>query len=89
MLVDAPARQNASAMYTSASPRSNSGGGGLNGSLVLSRFSSWDRGKRVEGARSLFEGFWPVFAPFRFLEAQAAAPAISCGLENRYDSMAF
>jgi hypothetical protein len=32
MLVDAPARQNASAMHTSASSRSNSGGSGFNAS---------------------------------------------------------
>jgi hypothetical protein len=32
MLVDAPTKQNASAMHTSTSSRSNGGGGGLNGS---------------------------------------------------------
>jgi hypothetical protein len=35
MLVDAPARQNASAMHTSTSSRSNSGSGGVNGSSHL------------------------------------------------------
>ena len=49
MLVDAPARQNASAMHTSASSRSNSGGGGLNGSSQ-SAVSIHEQGKRVDGA---------------------------------------
>jgi hypothetical protein len=36
MLVDAPARQNASVMHTTISSRSNAGGGWLNRALVIS-----------------------------------------------------
>jgi len=37
MLVDAPARQNASVMHTTISSRSNAGGGWFNRALVISR----------------------------------------------------
>jgi hypothetical protein len=60
MLVDAPARQNASAMHTSTSSRSNSGGGGLNGSS-RSAVSIDEIGKRVEGALFPISG---IFGPF-------------------------
>ncbi len=49
MLVDAPARQNASARPVPRRDRIR-GGGGLNGSLAFSRFNSGNREKRVEGA---------------------------------------
>jgi hypothetical protein len=67
MLVDAPARQNASAMHTSASSRSNSGGGGLNGSSQ-SDVSIHERGKRVDGA--LFP-IWEDLARFYAISVPA------------------
>jgi hypothetical protein len=63
MLVDAPARQNASAIHTSTSSRSIGGGGGLNGSiLALSRFNMRQE-KRAEGALFPISGeFQPICA---------------------------
>jgi hypothetical protein len=60
MLVDAPARQNASAMQTSVCSRSNSGGVLLNGS---SRFGLQLK-KTSKRARFHMPGISAHFAPF-------------------------
>jgi hypothetical protein len=79
MLVDAPARQNATAMHTRTSSRSNSGGGGLNGSPRLSRFIH-EMGKTCRRrAVPYLGGFRRVFALFGSPEAQMQAAAVGCG----------
>jgi hypothetical protein len=59
MLVDAPARQNASAMHTSTSSRSNGGGGGLNGSS-RSAVSIHEIGENVSKAPCSYLGGIPA-----------------------------
>ena len=62
-LADAPARQNASAMHTSTSSRSNSGGGGLNGSS-RSAVSISETGNLLQAFGSLCRGIPASFASF-------------------------
>jgi len=77
MLVDAPARQNASAMHTSTSSRSNSGGGGLNGSS-RSAVSIHEIGKTCRGRPVPDLGdFRPVLRCFGSLDARTSAPAMA------------
>jgi hypothetical protein len=77
MLVDAPARQNASAMHTKTCRDRIQVVAGLNRSLVLGRFSSRDS-KRVEGARfPIWRGFRPALRRFGSLEARMPASAIA------------
>ena len=86
MLVDAPARQNASAMHTSTSSRSNSGSGGLNGSSRLA-VSIHAIGKTCRG-RSIanLAGIPPVLRRFDSLDAGMAVSAIDHDNKNRDDS---
>jgi hypothetical protein len=79
MLVDAPARQNASAMHTNTSSRSNSGGGGLNGS-PCSVISIHDVGKTCRRRSVPYLGDFDPFCPFSVpVTARMPAPAIDCG----------
>jgi hypothetical protein len=64
MLVDAPAKQNASAMHTSTSSRSNSSGGSTD--PLRSAVSNHEIGNVSKALGSQFQGFRPIFAPFRF-----------------------
>jgi hypothetical protein len=76
MLVDAPARQNASAMHTSASSRSNSGGGGLNGSSQ-SDVSIHERGKTCRRCSVPdLGGFSPFLCHFGSCDTQIPAQAM-------------
>jgi hypothetical protein len=76
MLVDAPTRQNASAMHTRASSRSNSGGGGLNGSS-RQPFQYVDQSKPIEAALFPICGdFHPFLCRFGSVDTQIPAQAM-------------
>jgi hypothetical protein len=88
MLVDAPARQNASAMHTSTSSRSNSGGGGVKGSR--SAVSIHEIGKMCRGRTvPVLAGIPARFAPFRFSSRPDAGVSVGCCHKNRYDQRFF
>jgi hypothetical protein len=86
MVVDAPAKQNASAMHTSTSSRSNSGGKGLNGASRLA-VSIHAIGKTCRG-RSVanLAGIPSVLRRFGSLDAGMAVSAIDHDNKNRDDS---
>jgi hypothetical protein len=80
MLVDAPARQNASATHTSASSRSNSGGSGLKGPRARPFFHK--TGVNVSKALRFLTSF-------RFRGKPSADAHDLHSDKNRYDSMTF
>jgi hypothetical protein len=87
MLVDAPAKQNASAIHTSTSSRSNSGGG-------FNRLSHWpyfisSDVKTPGGCSVPYGGDFGRFFPFWFLKTGMRKVKKFHSSKNRYDSTAF
>jgi hypothetical protein len=86
MLVDAPARQNASAMQTSTSSRSNSGGGSTDPRAQPFQFIGWENLSGAVGSH--LRDFGP-FCPFLVPLKPGCQREQSTTAVNRCDSMAF